>query len=175
MNKISLAIGAAAILALGILWYVTGKEKADSQLRIAALEKELADVKLQLEAKPFATAANAEAPADAISQESLTSISFDKVEHDFGKLTAGESVRTKFKITNTGKQNLVISECKGSCGCTVPEWPKDPIAPGKTGVIDVQFDSHGKQGEQKKTVTVFTNSQPSQTILTIKSLVLPKP
>jgi hypothetical protein len=174
MNKISLAIGVAAILALGLLWYVTGKEKAEQQLKITALEKELADVKLQLEAKPFAASANAEAPQES-AQGPLTSITFDKLEHDFGKLNAGETVKTKFKITNTGKENLIISDCKGSCGCTVPEWPKDPIAPGKTGVIDVQFDSHGKQGEQKKTVTVFTNSQPSQTVLTIKSLVLPKP
>lgn len=103
----------------------------------------------------------------------VTTISFDKIEHDFGKIKAESIYKTVFKFTNTGKEDLLISDAVGSCGCTVPSWSKEPIAAGKSGEISVAFDTHGRQGENLKTVTVTSNTNPSKTVLNIHSLVIP--
>jgi len=99
-----------------------------------------------------------------------TTWKFDKSERDFGKLKQGESAEYKFKFTNTGSEPLIIENAQGSCGCTVPNYPKEPIAPGATGTIDVRFNSAGKSGAQQKTVTLTANTDPSiTTMLTIKA------
>jgi hypothetical protein len=104
----------------------------------------------------------------------LTTIKFDRIVHDFGKINEGEKATTVFKFKNTGENPLVISSAVGSCGCTVPNWPKAAIEPGKTGEIAVEFDSNKKSGEQSKTVTVKTNTNPPSMELTIKCTVIPK-
>jgi len=91
---------------------------------------------------------------------------------DFGTLEEGEKVEHVFKFTNTSTNPLIISNARGSCGCTVPEWPKEPIAPGEDGEIKVKFDSKGKKGKQSKTVTLTANTIPGNTILTINSDVI---
>jgi hypothetical protein len=91
---------------------------------------------------------------------------------DFGTLEEGEKVEHVFKFTNTSTNPLIISSAKGSCGCTVPEWPKEPIAPGEDGEIKVKFDSKGKKGKQSKTVTLTANTLPGNTVLTINSDVI---
>lgn len=105
----------------------------------------------------------------------VTSISYDETTFSYGKVQEGTLVKHVYKFKNTGKEPLIISDAKGSCGCTVPQWPKDPIAPGATGEINVQFDSKGKQGPQEKKVTVTANTNPAQSILTIKGEVTAKP
>src|SRR5688500_16128036 len=100
-----------------------------------------------------------------------TSIAFEHTDFDFGVVDDGEKVRHTYKFTNTGNEPLVISSAKGSCGCTVPKWPTDPIAPGGTGQIDVEFDSKGKPGKQTKRVTVTANTVPAQTFLNITGTV----
>lgn len=135
------------------------------------------DVKIEAvaEPSPFDNVANDpyyNPPAEA--QGPVTTVAFDRIEHNFGKLKDGEKPFTTFKFTNTGNEDLVISNATGSCGCTVPEWPKEPIKPGKSGSIKVEFDSKDKLGEQVKTVTVTSNTQPSINTLTIKATVLPK-
>ena len=102
-------------------------------------------------------------------------MTFNESEFDFGNLTAGESVSHIFKFKNTGKEPLVIQNAKGSCGCTVPTWPKEPIAPGKSGEIEVKFDSKGKTGKQTKNVTITANTDPVNTILKISADVAPDP
>jgi len=102
-----------------------------------------------------------------------TSISFDETEFDYGIVDQGEKVQHTYKFTNTGKEPLIISNAKGSCGCTVPSWPKEPIPVGGTGEIDVVFDSKGKKGKQSKRVTITANTDPVQTFLTIKGEVTP--
>jgi hypothetical protein len=94
---------------------------------------------------------------------------FEKDVHDFGKISQGEKVTYAFKFKNVGGSNLVINEAHGSCGCTVPVWPKDPIAPGEEGVISVEFSSEGKRGMQEKTVTLATNCTPNTKVITIKA------
>lgn len=94
-------------------------------------------------------------------------MSFATTSHDFGTITTGDKVEYDFAFTNTGEADLLISDAKGSCGCTVPEFPKEAIKPGKTGVMKVIFNSAGKHGIQKKTVTVHTNTQSGTEKLTI--------
>jgi hypothetical protein len=100
-----------------------------------------------------------------------TSIKFDKVEHNFGKMKQGDVVECAFKITNTGNEPLIIEEAHGSCGCTVPDYPKEPIPAGQARDIKVKFNSAGKKGNQSKTVTLTANTEPIQTVLTIKAEV----
>ena len=91
---------------------------------------------------------------------------------DFGEMQQGESVTHDFVLKNIGEGNLIISAAKGSCGCTVPEWPKEPIAQGEEATIKVTFNSAGKSGKQNKTVTLVTNAIPNTKVLTINGNVI---
>lgn len=93
--------------------------------------------------------------------EKLPVMEFDVKEYNFGTVIQGEKVAYSFVFTNTGKSNLIISDVKASCGCTLPKWTRKPIAPGEEGYIEVIFDSHGRHGEQSKTIQVFANTQPN--------------
>jgi hypothetical protein len=99
-------------------------------------------------------------------------MNFDKVSHDFGTIEEGETVQTAFNFTNTGKADLLIVDARGSCGCTVPKYPKNiPIKPGETGQILVSFDSSNKPNMQQKTVTISANTQSGRETLRIKAMV----
>ncbi|MBX7094612.1 MAG: DUF1573 domain-containing protein [Flavobacteriales bacterium] len=84
-------------------------------------------------------------------------ISFDKEVHDYGTVKQNGNGECEFKFTNTGNAPLIISDAKGSCGCTVPEWPKDPIKPGASAVIKVKYDTK-RVGPINKSVTVTSNA-----------------
>lgn len=103
-----------------------------------------------------------------------TTIKFDEMSYDWGKIKEGEKMTHIFKFKNTGNNDLIISDARGSCGCTVPEWPKEPIKAGKSGEIKVVFDSDHKSGTQSKTVTITANTEPSNVVLMIKGNVEPK-
>lgn len=98
-------------------------------------------------------------------------ISFDNNMHDFGRITEGESIAYSFHFRNTGKSDLVISNCSASCGCTVADYPKKRIAPGEEGYVTVSFNSRGKMGQQYQEVTVLSNAQPSRVMLKITAQV----
>ena len=102
-------------------------------------------------------------------------LTIDKEVHDYGTIDQGANGECVFVVTNTGTAPLIISNCKGSCGCTVPTWPREPIAPGADGVVKVQFDSKNKGkvggGLQSKRVTITANTDPVNTYLTIKGKV----
>ena len=99
---------------------------------------------------------------------------FDKTEHDFGTINEGDVVETVFAFTNVGKSELIITSAKGSCGCTVPEWPKAPILPGESREIKVKFNSTSRTNLQQKQVTLITNTDQGKEILKIKATVAPK-
>ncbi len=101
-------------------------------------------------------------------------VKLDKEVHDFGTINEGDKVETEFIVTNGGEVDLIISDAKGSCGCTVPEPPKEPIKPGASAPIKVTFDSNGKPGAQKKTVTLTTNTEKGYETFEIKANVTPK-
>lgn len=115
---------------------------------------------------------NNTASPDGGSKGNLPDMKFEEEEHDFGRITQGEKVSYAFKFTNTGNTNLIITSAHGSCGCTVPEWPKEPILPGKEGKINVIFSSEGKSGIQEKSITIVTNCEPSTRIVKIKTEII---
>jgi hypothetical protein len=104
-------------------------------------------------------------------QGPTTLIRYDGERFDFGVADEGEVVKHTFKFTNVGKDPLLINNAKGSCGCTVPTWPKEAIPPGGTGEIKVEFNTKGKPGMQSKRVTVTANTNPTETFLEIKGEV----
>ena len=99
-------------------------------------------------------------------------IQMDEASFDFGEMQQGESVTHDFVLKNIGDANLIISTAKGSCGCTVPEWPKEPIAKAEEVTIKVTFNSAGKSGKQNKTVTLVTNAIPNTKVITITGNVI---
>lgn len=99
-------------------------------------------------------------------------IKFDTTYYDFGTLIQGEQVAFTFNFKNTGTSNLVIKDAFSTCGCTVPNYSKEPIAPNKEGKIEVIFNSEGKRGLQYKTVTLKLNTERKEKTLTIKANVL---
>ncbi len=115
---------------------------------------------------------NNSASAEGKQNTDLPEIKFEEDVFDFGRITQGEKVSHSFAFKNTGTKNLIISGASGSCGCTVPEWPKEPILPGAEGVINVVFSSEGKRGLQEKTITVATNCEPATRIIRIKTEVI---
>ena len=100
-------------------------------------------------------------------------ITFAEKEFDFGTITQGTNVEHVFKFTNTGDAPLVIVDAKSSCGCTVPEFPKTPVAPGEEGEMLVKFNGSGKN-QVSKTVTITANTKGGKETIKIKAFVNPK-
>jgi len=115
---------------------------------------------------------NISASADGKTNSSLPEIKFEEEVFDFGKITQGEVVSHDFTFKNIGNSNLIISGASGSCGCTVPKWPQEPILPGKSAKLNVVFTSEGKKGLQEKTITVATNCEPATRVIRIKADVI---
>ena len=105
----------------------------------------------------------------------LPVFSFNEENHDFGSIEEGVIAKYDFEFTNTGDAPLIITNASGSCGCTVPSWPREPIAPGETGKIHVEFNSNGRTGNQTKTVTLSSNTVPNKKVLRISAQVNPDP
>ncbi|MEO9481825.1 MAG: DUF1573 domain-containing protein [Ekhidna sp.] len=98
--------------------------------------------------------------ATAQEEEPMTGpkISFTEKSFDFGEITQGEKVEHVFTFENSGNEPLILSDVRTTCGCTAPEWPREAIAPGKTGKLKVVFNSSGKMGMQNKVITVMSNA-----------------
>lgn len=88
-------------------------------------------------------------------------MTFEEDTYDFGTVTSGQKVTYDFKFKNTGKSPLIIASAEASCGCTVPDYPREPVAPGAEGTIKVVFDSANRLGMQNKVVTVTSNAVPA--------------
>lgn len=102
-------------------------------------------------------------------------ITFAQLEHDYGTIAQGANGNCEFVCTNTGDQPLIISQCQSSCGCMVPRCPSEPIAPGKSAMVHVKYDTN-RQGPFTKTVTVQSNAANAPVVvLRIKGKVLPQP
>jgi hypothetical protein len=105
----------------------------------------------------------------------MPKIQMDEDSFDFGEIIQGESVTHDFIIKNIGNDKLIIRSAKGSCGCTVPVWPKEPILEGEESTIKVTFNSAGKLGKQRKTITLVTNAIPNTKVITINgNVIIPK-
>lgn len=104
----------------------------------------------------------------------VTTVSFEEESHNFGKIKDGDKVQHVFKFKNTGTEKLVVKNVKPSCGCTTPDWTKDPVEPGGEGYINIEFDSSGKVGTQNKSVTVELNTAEKVKTLTFTGEVVAK-
>lgn len=113
--------------------------------------------------------------ATAQEEEPMTGpkISFIEKSHDFGEITQGEKVEHIFEFENVGNEPLILSDVRTTCGCTAPEWPREPIAPGKTARIKVVFNSAGKMGMQNKVITVMSNAVNNPERVKIVTNVMP--
>tara|TARA_B100000809_G_scaffold263627_1_gene317333 strand:+ start:18439 stop:18891 length:453 start_codon:yes stop_codon:yes gene_type:complete len=109
-----------------------------------------------------------------LKSENLAIVSFDKVSYDFGTIDEGDTIETSFIITNTGKSDLLISNAKASCGCTIPTWPKEAIKSGESSPMHVKFNSKGKRNKISKTITLTTNSGLGRETVKITGFVTPK-
>ena len=167
-NLLLLALVAVTSMMLGAC-----KNKADEK-RIAELESRLA----QLESNKAASAAQTPAPAQSVADEKpegpLPIAAFETTDHDFGTINEGQKVTHVYKIKNTGEAPLIIQSAQPSCGCTVPDWTKEPIPVGGSGFVKAEFDSSGKPGINNKTITVTANTWPKTATLRFKAMVTPK-
>jgi hypothetical protein len=170
------------VFVLAVTAAITSCRDKAAEKRIAELEARLS----QLEGKGAATATttpatvtpdpNAAAAATETKPEGpLPSFKFERTEYDFGQVKEGEKVSYTYKFTNTGDAPLIVNSVQPSCGCTAPDWSKQPIPVGKEGFVKVEFDTNGKQGIQNKVVTVNANTWPKSLILRFKAQVNPKP
>lgn len=101
-------------------------------------------------------------------------LKFNKETHNFGELSEGPIATYTFEVTNTGNTPVVITNAMASCGCTTPEWSKDPIMPGAKSQIKVGYNTNGRPNSFTKTITVTSNAENSTVVLTIKGNVTPK-
>lgn len=125
---------------------------------------------LVLFAFSFTAVAQEDQKAELKNDPNAAEIVFEKDVHDFGTIEYGGNGSYDFKFSNTGKSPLIISNARGSCGCTVPKWPKEPIAKGQSGSINVQYDTK-RPGPFTKTVTISSNGTNPNRVLTIKGVV----
>ena len=137
---------------------------------IKSLEKRVAALEAKNGITPVPASTSAQ-PATAISTD-ISEMTFEALEYNFGSVNSGDVVDHTFKFTNTGNFPLIISKANATCGCTVPEWPKAPIAPGATGEIKVKFNSKGRSNLQTKYVNITANTKPEVTRLKITGDVI---
>ncbi|WP_236675986.1 DUF1573 domain-containing protein [Chryseolinea lacunae] len=157
----------------------TACKDKNAEKKIAQLESRLAELEGKKSATPTVTpgvstpAPTSPAP-EAKPEGPLPTMEFKTMDHDFGTINEGDVVEYTYAFKNTGAAPLIIQGAQGSCGCTVPDWTKDPIPVGGTGFVKAKFDSNGKAQIQNKTVTVTANTWPKQTVLRFKAMVTPK-
>lgn len=144
----------------------------EQEKKIAELEGKLAALEAS-QTRPATPAAQQQPAEPEVKPEGpLPTIQWSEEEHDFGTITDGDIVEHTFKFQNTGEAPLIISNAKATCGCTVPQWPKEPIPVGEEGEITVRFNSRNKPGNQNKTITVTANTYPSANRVRIRANVL---
>jgi len=174
------------IIKLSVLVFLLGSIGActnkDAEKRIAELEDKLSELEggsTTPTTTTNPTTATTTTTADAaVSNEKpegpLPAFTWTEEEHDFGTINEGDIVEHIFSFTNNGEAPLIIESARASCGCTVPSWPREPVAVGETAEIKVRFDSKGKPNVQNKTVTITANTYPKISRLRIKTFVTPK-
>jgi hypothetical protein len=118
---------------------------------------------------------NAQETPIAVENKNQAEIQFDVETHDFGTIKEGVMATHDFKCRNIGKEPLLISNVTASCGCTTPNWTKEPIMPNKTGMVTAVYNSSGRPGTFHKSITVNSNAKTAVKILTIKGNVEAKP
>jgi len=175
MKRIKLSLLTLSVF--GLISFSCSNTEMES--RIAKLEGKVAELEGKGSTIPTINSVqpnNTPTPvADVKPDGPLPEFKFNETNHDFGNINEGDVVEHTFSFTNAGQAPLIISNAAGSCGCTIPKWPKEPIPVGGSGEILVQFNSKNKPGVQNKTVTITSNTYPKISKLNIKALVAAKP
>jgi len=160
-------IGIGAVLTIALLSSCDNKELEG---RVSTLEEKVESLSAT---EIINNPVTANTPTGEVVNDGPTaSIKFEEEEFDFGTINQNDIVQHTYAFTNTGDVPLIIENASASCGCTVPDWPKDPIAPGEKSEINVKFDSKGKQGQQNKQITITANTNPNFTKVSLKGNVL---
>ncbi len=159
LKQIRTLFAAVAVLALLASCQTAGKDVREDARNAVQQGEQPAN-------NDVTTAVQPSAPAGP-----TTNVEWDEMEFDFGTVAEGEKVSHTYVFKNTGNEPLVFSDAKGSCGCTVPKWPREPIAPGASGEIVVEFNTQGKAGNRNQKVTLTANTNPPQTFLSLKGVV----
>ncbi len=159
------------IVVIGTLTFSCTNKELES--RVAELEGKVAALEGTKKPTPVTKPTPVKEP-ETKPDGPLPTIEFTEELHDFGKINEGDVVEHTFVFKNTGEAPLIISNARASCGCTVPQWPKEPIAVGEEGEIKVRFNSNKKPGMQNKTVTVTANTWPTRNTVRIKADVKKK-
>ncbi|MEN8929287.1 MAG: DUF1573 domain-containing protein [Flavobacteriales bacterium] len=187
MKKENLIIGAIAVIGLLTLFntykvLTSGEGRTIPPLDTRVAQNNVAPnaganfpSQLPQQNQPSNPGAQTQPNSMPVSSDPVTGINFATPKKDFGKVLSTSSNKHTFVFTNTGTEPLIISNAKGSCGCTVPAWPKEPILPGDKGEIDIVYKPNGQSGKQTKQITVTANTSPANTILTITGDIQPDP
>jgi hypothetical protein len=157
-----------------VTMFTTSCRDKEAEKRIAQLESRINELEgkdgtTPTPVQPTATPAVSDVKPDG----PLPAFAFENIDHDFGTINEGDVVEYTFKFKNTGDAPLIIQSAQPSCGCTVPDWTKEPIPVGGEGFVNAKFDSKGKPNIQNKTITVTANTWPKQTMLKFKAMVSP--
>lgn len=162
-----LSVIAVALVALAVAQF-TGDKGGTSTVAATKANVAVSSSDPSKPAESFDPLASATPPVDNTPK---TTINFGEYEHDFGNIKQDSENKHIFTFTNTGTEPLIIETANGSCGCTVPNYPKAPIPPGGTGDIEVEYKPGKQENAQTKTVTVIANTEPKETTLRIKANV----
>ncbi|MCW5897775.1 MAG: DUF1573 domain-containing protein [Flavobacteriales bacterium] len=173
-NKIQIALLAVIAVALAALAasQFMNKDASPKQSNVVAETPATANV-AQNTPSPTTSFDPLASRTSTVENRAKTSVSFGKYEHDFGNVVQDSHNHFTFTFTNTGREPLVIESATGSCGCTVPNYPKQPIPPGGTGQIEIEYKPGKQENAQTKTVTVVANTEPKETVLRVKAFVKP--
>ena len=170
--KKTLSIIALSIIGFGL---VSCKKEANKELQNSETVAPDSMATIPGDSLPAKSPSHAgEVATPAASNQPLTTIALSENNFDFGNIKKGDKVNHVYEVTNTGKNPLVISEVKPGCGCTAPEFTKDPILPGKKGKITLSFDSSSFDGSVQKYADVFANVEKSPIKLTFNANIQPK-
>ena len=162
-----------SIIALSIIGFGLVSCKKESK-EVQGTETTTDSAAVTTPADSSAAPVSAETPAVApVSNQPLTSIALSESNFNFGNIKKGDKVEHIYEITNTGTNPLVISEVKPGCGCTVPEFTKEPILPGKKGKITLHFDSTNFDGNVNKFADVYANVDKTPIKLTFTANIQP--
>lgn len=165
-----------AVLLMIVMAAATACRDKDAEKRIAQLESRIAELEGGKGESPSTPAIQPTAVpvAEEKPEGPLPVLAFETIDHDFGTINEGDVVEYTYKFKNSGEAPLIIQSAQPSCGCTVPDWTKDPIPVGGEGYVKAKFDSQGKPNIQNKTITVTANTWPKQTQLKFKAMVAPQ-
>lgn len=161
------------LMAVAVVVALTSCRDKAAEKRIAELESRLQSLENGGKSSNTTTPAPIPTvePASAKPEGPLPTLEFEKTDHDFGTITEGQKVTYTYKFKNTGTAPLIIQNAQPSCGCTAPDWTREPVPVGGTGFVKAEFDSKGKPGVQNKTITVTSNTFPKTMMLKFKANV----